>query len=299
MSPSTFPLAWEQVHWRTRRFAVSDFRLVALERGRVRAEIALHDVRAISIEPSILGHITGIGMLVVRSARADDPLVRIGRVRAARRAALRLNLLIGDLRGLPPDDGLAGLPLPRIWRIPSSGRLQGALIGPAAMLLTLGAVVIGLSGYEKDVAYGDDDAVRPRGVAKPREEIVAFMEREVMPFAREALGPVVGGADKVRCETCHGSNPEARQWRMPAVEVLPEPDVRRMPAAGSDSQVRNALHGYLAEEDKQPIAARMRGVVVPGMARLLHRPAYNFAQTYEYNRARAAFGCYHCHMVAP
>jgi hypothetical protein len=62
--------------------------------------------------------------------------------------------------------------------------------------------------------------------------------------------------------------------------------------------VRNALHGYLAQGDNLAIAAHMRGVVTPGMASLLRRPVYDFAQTYEYNRSRAAFGCYHCHMVS-
>jgi hypothetical protein len=37
---------------------------------------------------------------------------------------------------------------------------------------------------------------------------------------------------------------------------------------------------------------------MPGMARLLHRPPYDFTQTYAYNRARFAFGCYHCHQVS-
>ena len=297
MGKSAFPLPWEQVRWRTRRFAVSDFRLVALEHGAVIGEMALHDVRAVAVEPTLFERMTGVGTLLVRPAQPQDQVLRIGRVFAARRAALHLNLLIGDLRGLPPDDSLTGPPFPRSWRVPPSVYLQPALIGPAALLLTLAAIAIGLSGHERSVAYADDDPVRPRGIARPRAEIVAFMEREVMPFAREALAPIVGGTDNVRCETCHGRDPEARQWRMPAVEALPEPDVRRMPAAGSDSQVRNALHGYLTGEDKQAIAARMRGVVVPGMARLLHRPPYDFAQTYEYNRARAAFGCYHCHMV--
>jgi hypothetical protein len=41
----------------------------------------------------------------------------------------------------------------------------------------------------------------------------------------------------------------------------------------------------------------MRQVVMPGMARLLHRPPYDFTRSYEYNRTRAAFGCYHCHRV--
>jgi hypothetical protein len=83
------------------------------------------------------------------------------------------------------------------------------------------------------------------------------------------------------------------------VRALPEPAVRELAsAAGSDSQMRNALHGYVAQERNLAIAARMRGVVVPGMAALLRRPAYDFAKTYEYNRARDAFGCYHCHVVS-
>ena len=146
------------------------------------------------------------------------------------------------------------------------------------------------------VVYGADDPVRPNGVKRSEAEIAAYMEQEVMPWARAALAPVVGEGN-VRCETCHGRDARARQWAMPAVLALPEPDVRLMAGAGSDAQMRNALHGYLAEEDNSAVAAHMRGVVTPGMAALLRRPAYDFAQTYEYNRSRAAFGCYHCHMV--
>ena len=36
---------------------------------------------------------------------------------------------------------------------------------------------------------------------------------------------------------------------------------------------------------------------MPGMARLLHRPAYDFSRSYDYNRSQFAIGCYHCHMV--
>jgi hypothetical protein len=85
---------------------------------------------------------------------------------------------------------------------------------------------------------------------------------------------------------------------MPAVRALPEPAVQELArAAGSDSQMRNALHGYVAQERNLAIAAHMRGVVVPGMAALLRRPAYDFARSYEFNRGRDAFGCYHCHVV--
>jgi hypothetical protein len=68
-------------------------------------------------------------------------------------------------------------------------------------------------------------------------------------------------------------------------------------SAGSDSQMRNALHGYLADEEGQRKAGHMRAVVLPGMAALLRRPQYDFGKPYEYNQERNAFGCYHCHMV--
>ena len=41
----------------------------------------------------------------------------------------------------------------------------------------------------------------------------------------------------------------------------------------------------------------MREVVMPGMARLLGRAAYDFTRPYEFNRSHFAFGCYHCHQV--
>ena len=122
-----------------------------------------------------------------------------------------------------------------------------------------------------------------------------------MPWARATLGPLKGGSDRITCETCHARNPEARDWRMPAVAALPRPDVR---TAGwehyggpMDAQMRNAIYGYVAESDKQAKAAYMREIVMPGMAQLLHRPAYDFTRPYAFNRSRQAFGCYHCHRV--
>ena len=121
-----------------------------------------------------------------------------------------------------------------------------------------------------------------------------------MPWARTALGPIKGGADHVTCETCHGTDARRASWQMPAVAALPQPDVRdaggRCTAARMDAQMRNAIYGYLAESDKQAKAAYMREVVMPGMARLLHRPPYDFTQSYD-TTARVAFGCYHCHQV--
>ena len=64
-----------------------------------------------------------------------------------------------------------------------------------------------------------------------------------------------------------------------------------------DAQMRNAIYGYVADSGKLAKAAYMREVVVPGMAALLHRPAYDFTRSYEFNRSRNALGCYHCHRV--
>lgn len=180
---------------------------------------------------------------------------------------------------------------------PPQRPFRAALLAPVLLFLTLAVIVIGLSGHAVPIDYPPDDAVRPGGVKRSDAEIRAFMEHNVMPWARTALEPVVGRGN-VTCDTCHGKDAEARGYAMPAVRALPEPDVRKWAeAAGSDSQVRNALHGYLAEGDNLAVAAHMRGVVTPGMAALLRRPVYDFAQTYEYNRSRAAFGCYHCHQA--
>ena len=139
--------------------------------------------------------------------------------------------------------------------------------------------------------------VQPRD----RDAIVRFMNTDVMPWARATLGPLKGGPDRVTCATCHGRDAESRDWRMPAVAALPQPDVRdggwEIYSSGMDAQMRNAIYGYLAESDKQAKAAYMRETVMPGMSRLLHRPAYDFTRSYAYNRSRLAFGCYHCHRV--
>jgi hypothetical protein len=127
------------------------------------------------------------------------------------------------------------------------------------------------------------------------------METDVMPWARQVIGPLKGGADRVTCETCHGRAREARGWQMPAVAALPEPGMAfrgwEMYSEKMDAQTRNAIYGYVAESDNQTKAAYMREVVMPGMAALLRRPAYDFTKPYAYNRERLAFGCYHCHQV--
>jgi hypothetical protein len=92
---------------------------------------------------------------------------------------------------------------------------------------------------------------------------------------------------------------------MPAVPALPRLDVRsrgweiyNSESGRLDAQMRNAIYGYAADPGKQTRAAYMREIVVPGMARLLHRAAYDFTKAYDYNRSRHAIGCYHCHRVS-
>jgi hypothetical protein len=175
------------------------------------------------------------------------------------------------------------------------------LAGVAAVLIVSVGVLAGLGHTSASIAYSSDDAIYPGGTKRNREAIVAFMETTVLGWARVALGPIVGGSENVTCATCHGRSPEDRDWLMPAVVALPEPHFQILGwerySGRMDAQMRNAIYGYLAESDKQAKATYMREVVMPGMARLLHRPPYDFTRSYDYNRSRVAFGCYHCHQV--
>src|SRR5262249_37534167 len=154
-------------------------------------------------------------------------------------------------------------------------------------------IAISLHGKAGAVIYPADDAIYPAGVKRDREAIVRFMESEVLPWARAVLAPLKGGPQAVSCETCHGiDHGPARQWRMPAVAALPQPDVIsrgwEVYSGGMDAQMRNAIYGYIAESDNQAKAAYMREIVMPGMARLLRRPPYDFTRSYDYNRTHFA-----------
>lgn len=283
---------------RGERYFLSDLRLVRVARGEVH-EIALHDISEIHRRESRLDRLLGTSTLTVDSRRAGAASMTLAGVRSGAQLAALVELLAGDPRASLDDEAVRAA---LAWnpRHPG-GDLREALGGLVAVVVAILAVVIGLHGRTTPVAYSPDDAVEPNGVKRPRAEIVAFMEREVMPWARATLGPIKGGPDSVRCETCHGPAPGSRGWRMPAVAALPLPDVRERGweiYGNMDAQMRNAIYGYVADSDKQQKAAYMREVVVPGMARLLHRPAYDFTRSYDYNRSRDAIGCYHCHKVS-
>ena len=126
---SSFPLPWERVRWRSRRLGVSDFRVVQLRRGTPVAEVALHDISSIHVVPSLIERITGVGTVVVTSTRAGDGGIRV-RVAAARGTALRLNLLLTDLWGAPPDDGVMDQSAFALWRLPPTVRLQATCPEP-------------------------------------------------------------------------------------------------------------------------------------------------------------------------
>jgi len=275
-------------------------RLVVRRRGAVLHEIALDDIAAVRLEQSWRQRLAGTSTVRVVSRLAGRSML-LRDIHQGPQLALILQLLATDRYGASLDREFVTTAL-SADRSPLL-RPNPAVVPIAAILLALTAGVASLAGRHTlaPITYGADDPIAPNGRRRPAGEITAFMEAEVMPFARRALAPVVGGTANVRCETCHGEDGAARNWKMPGVRALPEPLVRLagMERSGFwlDPQMRNAVYGYLAEEDKLPTAAYMRGVVLPGMAAGLHRPPYDFTRTYGYNRARVAVGCYHCHRV--
>lgn len=299
------PLPWERLLWSYRaawrpgvRYALTDFRLVRVDR-RGSAEIAIHDIREVTCSRSALDRLIGTSTIAVHPRGRRQPPLVLHHVRSGTQLAALLDLFAGEPHAsLDPDSVRAALS----WEPQDTPRgPRRALAGLAALVIAVVAGVIGLGPTAASIAYPPDDAIYPDGEKRSRTAIVEFMETTVMPWARPTLAPIVGGADKVTCATCHSQSPHARDWRMPAVGALPEPHFQLLGweqySRGMDAQMRNAIYGYLAESEKQTKAAYMREVVMPGMARLLHRPPYDFTRTYEYNRSRFAFGCYHCHQV--
>jgi hypothetical protein len=305
----TVPLPWERLLWQDRprrllaggravRYVLTDFRIVRVAGART-DEIALHDIREVHRTQSTLDRLLGTATVRVESRRPDaTPLVLTGVRRAAHLAAL-VELLSGDPEARFDE---ATVKAALEWKPGApTGGIKEALAASAAVVIAVFAVVASPGGTPVVARSAPDDPIYPSGHKRSSDEIVRFMEADVMPWARAAFGPLKGGPDRVTCETCHGRDAAARQWRMPAVAALPQPEVKdggwERYSATMDAQMRNAIYGYVAESEKQHRAAYMREVVMPGMARLLHRPSYDFTRTYAYNRSQLAFGCYHCHRV--
>jgi len=308
-------LPWERLLWSGRplrlrarlsgeHYFLTDFRLARVTRRAPPHvdELILNDVGDIQRSESRLDRLLGTSTLIVHAKpRGVAPLVLTG-IRHGTQLAALLELLSGDPRAQKTLWDSEAVRVALAWEPrPPVSEYRQAFAGFLAILVVMFAVVIGLHGKVAPVAYAADDAIAPNGVKRSRGEIVRFMEMDVMPWARAALGRIAGGPDRVTCETCHGASAAARDWQMPAVAALPQPDVRERGwetyGGGMDAQMRNAIYGYLADSEKQTKAAYMREVVMPGMAQLLRRPAYDFTRAYDYNRSHHALGCYHCHHV--
>ena len=81
-----------------------------------------------------------------------------------------------------------------------------------------------------------------------------------MPFAKRVLGPLVGGAENVTCETCHGGDAVKRNWRMPGVRALPEPQLRLAGLERAQAVARSAdaqRRVWLSCRRKQPVDGRL------------------------------------------
>jgi hypothetical protein len=285
---------FERRLWTGRRYVLTDLRIVSPPH-----ELALDDVDDVQRSQTPLQRVAGVSTIEVRSKDPRRPNVVLRHVRRGAQLAALIELLATDPRARRDVDAARET---MAWepRIATPGKRE-ALTAMAVILVSVVAVVVGLHGKTRGISYADDDAIYPHGKKRSQADIVRFMETAVMPWARNALAPMVGSPENVTCETCHSVQADADGWQMPAVAALPRPIVREAGwetyGGSMDAQMRNAIYGYSAEANKTPRAAYMREVVMPGMARLLHRPAYDFTQTYEYNREHFAFGCYHCHRV--
>jgi cytochrome c553 len=311
----TFPLPWEQVLWsappafpaslvrRRTVYAFTDFRLVVRRRDSTLQELALDDVDRVRLTQSWWQRVVGTSTVRVQSRR-NGSSVQFANIYHGPQLSLILQLRAAELVGDDPKD--LDVEFVRSALGPGAASLlrphQGWVLA-ATIVFALLFVGVGVARHDSlpPVTYAANDPISPDGHRRSTQEVVAFMERDVMPFARRVLAPVVGSADEVTCETCHGADATRRRWQMPGVRALPEPELRfaglERARLWLDPQMRNAVYGYLAEEDNQSIAAYMRHVVMPGMAKLMRRPPYDFAKSYGYNRSQAAIGCYHCHLV--
>jgi hypothetical protein len=286
--------SFERRLWTGRRYFLTDLRIVSPH-----GELALDDVADVRRSQTAPERVFGLSTLEIRSKSPRRAHLILRHVRRGAQLAALIELLASDPRArVDPDaatDTMSWEP-----RISTPGTRQ-AVTAIALVFASIVAVVVGLHGKTAAISYAADDAIYPGGVKRDRAEIVRFMQTEVMPWARQALAPIAGSPDKVTCSTCHGPHPDANSWQMPAVAALPRPVLREAGwenfGGPIDAQMRNAFYGYAAEPSKNSRAGYMREIVMPGMARLLHRPAYDFTRTYEYNREQFAFGCYHCHRV--
>ncbi|HWW88531.1 MAG TPA: hypothetical protein VNZ26_33285, partial [Vicinamibacterales bacterium] len=283
------PLPWERLLWsgrplrlwgplRREEYCLTDFRLVRAVRKPADGgsdwsidEIALTDIGEINVTESRLDRLMRTATVVVHATRRSLAPLVLSAIRHGPQLAAFLEVLSSephptvDARAVSAALSWEPPPLPGGYR-----EATGALV---AVITAIAAVIVSLRGTTATVSYAPDDPISPNGVKRDRSEIVRFMESDVMPWARDTLGRIKGGPDRITCETCHGPHPETREWQMPAVAALPEPEVKErgweIYSDTMDAQMRNAIYGYAAQSENQARAAYMRETVMPGMARLL------------------------------
>ena len=274
---------------------------------RETAYLPLAAIERLEIKRSAWQRALGVGDILLYAHSVSVPVMRLINISEPEIAAQRIQHQMSGTPGEVVPSAAVRPSIPVEELLAQDGRrVQRALSIAAAALILTAALAAALHTssqrtHEIQPAYAENDPIYyPDGTRKPFLAVKAYMQARVMPFAKEALGPVVGN-ENVRCETCHGENPEARQYRMPAVSALPN---SRRPgksaqrsASSTDLQIHNAIVGHAHDFENAPIAEQMRRVVLPGMAKLLNRPVYDRSKTYQFNKANAAFGCYHCHQL--
>src|SRR5262249_61033954 len=135
--------------------------------------------------------LVGTSALTVHGRRPSvRPLVLASIPSGVQLAAL-IELLSGDPRASIDRDAVrAALSWdPR----PPGGDLRKAVASVAAALFAVSAVAIGLHGTATPVTHAPDDAITPNGMKRSQTEIIQFLEREVMPWARPTLGRITAG----------------------------------------------------------------------------------------------------------
>jgi hypothetical protein len=103
-----------------------------------------------------------------------------------------------------------------------------------------------------------------------------YMKTTVLPEMKKVFAAFDPRYSKMKCETCHGANPQEHRFEMPnpALPKLPPPTDRA---------------GFLALQQKKPEIAKFMGAQVkPHMAALLGLVEWNPATP-------KGFGCYACH----
>src|SRR6185295_8936720 len=212
------PLPWERLLWSSRpwrlsprlageRYLLTDFRLLRVTRTAVE-EIALDDVGEVQRTESKADLVLGTSTLVVYPRRRGVAPIVLSGVRRGGQLAALLELIAGDPQAPRDPDAVRGA---LAWDPPAPAfAVREALAGVIVILTTIFGVAIGLHGKTAAISYRPDDAIAPGGVKRSGDEIVRFMEAEVMPWARATLGRLKGGPDRVTCDTCHGAEGQRR-----------------------------------------------------------------------------------------